>query len=392
MTVKKLFFWLHLTTGVIVGLVVLIMSVTGVLLMYEKQIIAWAEQQGYRSAPQVAARRLPVEKLISQAREARNAMPATMTLRADPAAPVAFSFGREAAVFVNPYSAQVLGESSRRLRGFFRTVTDWHRWLGAQGPARANARAVTGACNLAFLAILLSGFYLWWPKRWTPGHLRPITWFRRNLSGKARDFNWHNTIGFWCVIPLFFVVISGVVISYRWAGDLVYRVAGTTPAAQPARPGGPGERPDGGSGVAGREVPLEGLDRLWGRAEQQVADWKSITMRIPISERAPVAFTIDSGNAGQPQKRGTLTLNRKTGQPMRWEPFEALDAGRRLRSWLRFVHTGEYYGLVGQTVAGVASAGAVFLVYTGIALSIRRFVSWRVRRSSRQQERALVEG
>ncbi len=32
---------------------------------------------------------------------------------------------------------------------------------------------------------------------------------------------------------------------------------------------------------------------------------------------------------------------------------------RRLRKWTPFVHTGEYYGAVVQTVAGVASAAGV---------------------------------
>ena len=40
---RKTIFWLHLITGVVAGVVILIMSVTGVLLMYQKQITAWAD-------------------------------------------------------------------------------------------------------------------------------------------------------------------------------------------------------------------------------------------------------------------------------------------------------------------------------------------------------------
>ena len=54
--------------------------------------------------------------------------------------------------------------------------------------------------------------------------------------------------------------------------------------------------------------------------------------------------------------------------------------GRRLRSWLRFAHTGEYYGLTGQTVAGLVSAGGVVLVWTGLALALRRLTAWIGRR------------
>ena len=57
---------------------------------------------------------------------------------------------------------------------------------------------------------------------------------------------------------------------------------------------------------------------------------------------------------------------RASGQPA--------SRGQRIRSWLRFAHTGEVYGVVGQTIAGVASAGAMVMVWTGLALTWRRFL------------------
>jgi hypothetical protein len=75
---------------------------------------------------------------------------------------------------------------------------------------------------------------------------------------------------------------------------------------------------------------------------------------------------------------------------VRWETFAGNNAGRRLRSWSRFAHTGEAYGLAGQTIAGIASAGGAVLVWTGIALSLRRLSAWR-RRRARAEEREETE-
>jgi uncharacterized iron-regulated membrane protein len=58
---------------------------------------------------------------------------------------------------------------------------------------------------------------------------------------------------------------------------------------------------------------------------------------------------------------------------MQSEQFSDLSAGRRLRSWTRFLHTGEALGLTGQALAGIACLGGCFLVYTGFALAWRRF-------------------
>ena len=83
--------------------------------------------------------------LLAKAREARSATPTAITLKADPAAPAEIAFGGETTLFVNPYSGQVLGEGSQRVRSFFRTMTDWHRWLGAKGDNRNVARAQSPA-------------------------------------------------------------------------------------------------------------------------------------------------------------------------------------------------------------------------------------------------------
>ena len=371
---RRIIFWVHLPVGVIAGLVILNMCVTGVLLTYEKQITSWADTRGYYSAPPTPdTRRLPVEALITKAREARGSNPTAVTLKADASAPAEIAFGRETTLFLNPYSGTVLGEGSQKVRSFFRGVTDWHRWLGAKGENRNVARAITGACNLGFLFLVASGFYLWWPRNWNLKSLRNVIWFRRGLPSKARDFNWHNTIGFWSAVPLFIVVLSAVVISYTWAGNLVYRVVGETPPAPRANQAPP---------ATNTQTPsLDNFVTAWQRAEQQVGDWRSITMQLPAAATAPLTFNIDRGNGGQPQKRAQLVLDRATGDVVRWEPFSSYTRGRQLRSILRFAHTGEVVGIVGQTIAGLVSLGGAFLVVTGLALAIRRLRAWIAKRA-----------
>jgi uncharacterized iron-regulated membrane protein len=384
---RKVIFWCHLAAGVSAGVIILIMSVTGVLLAYERQLTRWADMRDYKVAPPAtpasSATRLPLEALVARAREGQAAAPASVTLYNDANAPavVAFAGGRN--LYVDPYTGEPFGEGAPRVRAFFRTVTDWHRWLGAGTERRAAGRALTGAANLVFLFIVASGFYLWWPRKWTRAQFRNVAWFRRGLSGKARDFNWHNTVGIWMLVPLFVVVLSAVVISYTWASNLVYRVAGEAPPAQPQRGASGGAPGNAGQAQPGAAASLEGIDRLWARAEQQVEGWRSISMRVPDAPNAPVVFSIDRGDGGQPQKRAQLTLNRATGEVVRWEPYSSYTTGRRLRSWLRFAHTGEVYGVAGQTVAALASAAGALLVYTGLALAWRRLRAWRQRRGER---------
>ena len=55
---RPFIFWPHLIAGVTAGAVVFTMSVTGVLLAYERQILAWADRQSVSSRLSPTATRL----------------------------------------------------------------------------------------------------------------------------------------------------------------------------------------------------------------------------------------------------------------------------------------------------------------------------------------------
>jgi uncharacterized iron-regulated membrane protein len=103
-------------------------------------------------------------------------------------------------------------------------------------------------------------------------------------------------------------------------------------------------------------------------------------IRMPARPGGPVAFSMSDREYWNSFARSTLTLDGRTGAEVRWEPYAASSAGQKLRGWMRFAHTGELGGLAGEAVAGLASAGGGFLVWTGIALALRRFSAWRARR------------
>lgn len=371
---RKALFWTHLICGSAAAIVILVMSVTGVLLMYERQMIEWADR-GYRSSTE--GRRLAPEALLKNIAVQTGSMPDSLTLRADPGAPAEVSIGPRV-VYADAASGQVLGDGSTGIRRFFRVVTDWHRWLALTGPERQIGRSVTGAANLVFFGLALTGMYLWLPRKWDWKNVRAVLLFRGGLSGKARDFNWHNVIGIWSAIPLIAVISGALVISYPWATNLVYRLAGSEPPA----PSRPAQR-------AAMRVDLNGLDRAWSLAETSVPAWRSIAWRVSGGERISLSIS-ESYQRGRVDLRSTLVVDRASGSVVQHEQFSDFSRGRQWRSWLRFIHTGEALGLAGQTVAGIVSAGAAVLLWTGLALTWRRFRSWRARRSPERAEVTAV--
>jgi uncharacterized iron-regulated membrane protein len=391
---RKTIFWIHLTCGVAAGAVVLMMSVTGVLLTYERQMLAWADSGQYAD-PVPGAERLPIAGLLAAVKaHSPEFVTTTVTRQSDPRAPVIFAAGRAGTLLANPYTGAVAEQGGERLRSFFEAVKGWHRWFNASGENRAAARAVTGASNLAFLFLVLSGMYLWLPRIWRWAAFRTRILFNPKAgSGKARDFNWHHVFGIWSAIPLAVVVASAVVFSYPWANDLVYRSVGEQPPARGAPRGGPGStgaapaRDAAGAKAAAGDWGSGGgvltYDQLFERAAAQAGDWRKLTLNVPVDgNAATVRFGVDQGNGGQPQLRHNLSLDAATGAVQAWLPFSGQSTGQQARSWIRFLHTGEAFGVAGQTVAGLVSLTSVLMVWTGLALAYRRLVApWFVRRS-----------
>src|SRR5688500_10817465 len=372
---RTVLFWIHLAAGTVAGIVIFIMSVTGVALTYEKQVIEWADRQAW-TAPVAGGTHLAPEELLEKAAAFSGLPPTGITLRSRADAPATVTLEGNKSLLVDPYTGAVIGEPPAGLRSLFRTMTAWHRYIALEGASRATGKAITGAANLGFLFLVMSGLYLWFPRVWNWMQFRNVLWFRRGLPSKARDFNWHNTIGFWSCVPLAIIVAGVVPISYSWGNALVYRLAGEAP---PPPPAAAAARP---AESKPQTYVVDGLNASWAAAIAEVPAWRTVTTRLGANVKAPIVLTVDEGYAGQPQKRHTMTIDRSSGAIVKDETFDSLSAGRRARSWLRFAHTGEFYGLTGQTVAGIASAGGVFLVYTGLALATRRLFAWLRRRRS----------
>jgi len=376
---RKTIFWIHLCCGVAAGLIVLMMSVTGVILTYERQILAWHDSGAYTYQPRPDEQRLPVETLLQLgSTDGFNA--SSLILSSDPTGPAILSAGRAGRKHLNPYTGDVHPPASDSLDQFFSAVTGWHRWFNVSGEGRSTARAVTGTANLMFLFLVLSGIYLWLPPviRWAT--LRGRLWFHKNASsGQARDFNWHHVFGIWAAIPLVVIVATATVFNYTWANNLVYQLAGEQPPQRGAAASGTSESQQQASIDPTQLQSLELLFQV--AANSEIAgDWNSISINLPDPGAATVSFAIDQGNGGQPQKRHTLTLDAQSGEVAVWAPFTSQTPGQQARRWVRFLHTGEALGIPGQTVAGLVSFFAVFMVWTGLALSLRRLMRFIKRR------------
>ena len=374
MSLRRAIFWIHLAVGVTAAVVIFMMAVTGVILTYEAQLNQWALRE-YRAdppAPDVAP--LGLDELIARVTGEQPAgLVTSVALHKDPREPAVVRLDDRATFHVDRFTGERLGDGDTRTRRFLRSVMYWHRWFALEGEYRIVGRTFTATANLGFLFLLVSGVYLWWPPTGSGAAWRHALWFRRGLTGRARDFNWHSVLGFWSAVPLAIIVAGGATISYQWAADLVHRLVGEAPppltSPQPLGmiPGGdPSVTPD-------PATPFVELQALATKAVTETPGWRTITIGLPESMHDPVVVAVDRGTGRQPSKSEDLLFDRATGELVGRGGYPTFSRGFKIRRWLRFAHTGEVYGAIGQSIAGAVSLGVAVMVWTGLAMSWRRF-------------------
>jgi uncharacterized iron-regulated membrane protein len=371
-TARRVLFWLHLTTGIIVGSVVAFLAVTGCILAFQPQIIGWSEHRLRTSTAQTQTCTAPSEILTTTAGLGYG-QPLSWTSYANPHRPDEIAFPKGRLLLVDACSGRLLDTNAGRLRGFFDEVHDLHRYVALVGTRNEGLRSIKNACVLAFVFLLLSGLILWLPRQWTWKHTRVGLVPKWKGFGRASEWSLHTVAGFWLFLPLVTISLTGLIMAYAWANGLLYRAAGDTLPSVRA------ERELKTSEVLPVSRYKE-LDPLIAKAAMQDPSWTSLTLRVPLAKGKDIAFSIDEGEGGDPRTKSQLTLARKSAEVLKWAHYQDNTRGRRWRLLAHFIHTGELFGLTGQMVAFFTALGALLLVVTGFSLSIRRWLAWRSRK------------
>lgn len=384
MNIRKTFFWLHLIIGCSAAIFIFLMSITGVALTYERQMIKAAEQADYPIPATSSTQVLPLSELLIIAQGYPTKKTAEIVIENQPNAPIIVKDGRKKIAFLNPYTGAEMAVPGQDTKTFFGKLRAFHRWLTLDGRFSETGRWVNGIANIIFVILILSGLYLWLPKRFNSRALKQRLILSKNYPSKsARNYQWHNVFGVYMAPVLFVLVVTAVFFSFKWPGNTLKNLVSTESVslAKPVQ-------------VSAQQALLQlPMEQQLLRVKALYPQWQNIQFSLDTSsdssldnlldsslddllENMPTnnkVYQVDQGNGGEPQKRLKVLLNKTTGDLVQEQKFEQLSTYSKLRSYIRFLHTGEFFGLFGQTIAGLASLLACLLVYTGIMLSWRRW-------------------
>jgi len=200
---RKALFQVHLWTGIVLGLYVFVISVSGSAIVFRNELYK-AIWPGPRMVA-IGSHRLTHNELRDAARRAYPQYQLRWIWDAKQPNQAAEIWmdrkGHKKQRLFDPYTGLDLGES----RPYSIQLIAWLIDLHVNLLAGDRGRLINGACAVIVLALAFSGAVLWWPgtERWR----RSLT---VHTTSNWKLFNWelHNAIGFW-MLPI--VIMFGFV-------------------------------------------------------------------------------------------------------------------------------------------------------------------------------------
>lgn len=108
---------------------------------------------------------------------------------------------------------------------FFKSVMQLHRWLFDHPESRADitlGRLVVGVSTIASSIILISGVFLWFPRKYKS--LSSRIKISRKKGLRQFMYSWHITMGIFSVLFLLLMSLTGPVWTFEWYRNIVFDI------------------------------------------------------------------------------------------------------------------------------------------------------------------------
>jgi uncharacterized iron-regulated membrane protein len=402
---RRFFYEIHLWLGILSGIVVFWVCLSGSILAFREEINQFVNSGKYYVSVPANEQRMPIDELIGKVESTNPDMKVisltipekknrTIVVWLDDPMPV----GERAVVhhaedwYVNPYTGAIVAkhEDDISLDHFFESMIGLHQDMGISyqigrvGDHQISlGELIVDAATLIFVVIILSGFVLWLPRTWK-SFIKWRAWqpgfkirFRKGFWCFIHDI--HNTVGFYCLIPLLILALTGLCWSFIWYQNAanyllgeqvndrkrIQRFEKIVPVDENAKPLAIGEM-------------IEHLNKL-------IPGSGEITLAIPNDRES--AMTIEKGKTGffalsikdrtsWDRFRGTVIPIEHYGKTVEIERFTEKPIGTQIALAIRALHFGEITGLSSKIVFFIACVFGMTFPITGIALWGRKLVAY----------------
>lgn len=369
-TINRIIAWLHLWLGLLSGIVVFVVSITGCLFAFQEEITAFLYRKKWFIPEAYPQQALPFDQLFNKAQSAlgaekpidyamvyRDSRRAWEFTAYEPGNESAISFPGSIAyyesVFVNPYTGDITGRM-KHLHEFFTVVKyiHWSLFLNER-----YGQPIVGWSTVIFTITLITGFIMWFPGKWSRHELRRAFTIRWQAKWKRINYDLHNVLGFYVLFIALILAFTGMVFSFAWIRSLLQGnennlTAKVNHALLDADPG--------------KQSALS-VDRALATVMQHYPEADRYLIYFTPDDHLPHTLTVYH------QKHvfydmTTFDVDPQAGNLLWRESFDKLPVGEKLLSMNYDIHVGAIAGLPGKVLAFGVSLVCASLPVTGFLI------------------------
>lgn len=356
---------MHRYAGLILGLPILLLALTGCLLVFQTSLDRFLNPHLLVVTPQ--ERRVSLQSLADRVRSTYPSDTVQeIRMPRDPGRAGTASLRRDNAfvlAFLDPYTGEIKGERSN-VSVPMALINRLHtgRVAGKVG------QTAVGAITVVTLLGILSGLFLWWPRK--------ILSVKSGTNWRRTNFDLHSVFGIFSSFVLLFTLLTGIMLAWKAPieGFLVRWIDGHE-LQRPSRP---------------ESTPVEGgrpltLDEAVAVSEHALPGTAFIGINIPANAKAAYSvmrhFPEDKTGAG----RSRVVVDQFSGKVLGVVNSRQLPVGTRIMNFADPTHVGIVLGSPTVVLAFLATAALAGQAITGF------LIWWKPRRAAGAQRPGTEE-
>ncbi len=385
---KRINNWLHLWLGLVSGIIVLIVCITGCIWVFNVEITGFLEPE-----TKIERQDKPVLKPSELIRIATKLYPdkvpayvnylqgrtADLGLRTVNAG-VGGGKSDNLTLKINPYTGEVVQVVSNSKTGgdFFSFILSGHRFLWM--PAKIG-RPIVNYGTLVFVVLLITGLIWWYPKKWNKAARQRNFKIKWDASFKRLNLDLHNVLGFYAFLLLAALAFTGMVYGIKWYNEGFYWVTsgGEKLLAY--------EQLESDTLQKGKFYPSgQAMDMAWNKVIRKHPGSMGFYYKFLDTSQASAVIDIAVfPNKGQFFNTIGYTFDQHSMKEFRRKdyysiPFEQASFGQKIRKMNYDIHVGSIWGLPGKVLAFCASL-------IGASLPITGFLIWYGRKFKKKRNK-----
>jgi len=378
MSMKKNILFIHRWLGIVSGLLVVFVALTGSMLAFEDEGRDYLEHDYFHVA-HPAGQRLSLDQMVDTFRLYNPKIKINSIRFSEKADAAVVFFTKEKFVFIDPYTSRVMAMVPVN-RDFFYVVRMLHTslMLGDVG------KTIVHINVLLFFIICLSGLVMWWPRRWNL--FRSAVSIKTSGSRKRVNYDLHRALGFYALPLLLIISFTGLFMASDITKNFVSFITGSPiPGKEEsitgAKPASMGTGVSSGTG-AGAKHHRFSLDSAYAYARTHYPGAQE-TLVVPATKETPIRIAMRYPYTII-RNQNTLYFNPRDGALVKADLYTDYNGYDKMARSNYNLHTGKIapLGLFSKILYCLVALIAASLPITG-------FCIWMGKKKKKKSERSF---